>query len=351
MAETSYPFAADTAGGGGKLVSDVQWQAMSHLWGPDRIDFQLTASSYATSEMPFYPNLVGSDISVGAGAAWVGGFYYKNDSPWVKPAPTNSGAQPRVDLVVIRADMSAGSVNLAIKTGAPAANPVEPAVQRTPGGIWEMPICAIRCEANNGARTIGERRRFDVPGMVSSPWNGKEVLEGMPPGAFNLDMDANQNDTQSESFLGRDGYMITRHLGRRRSWTPDLLSASNKPPTANRAGYWRRTAPGTVAFSFEIRNSSSTACKASAMVATLPVQAGNIIPTILKGMIVNPERRDGLPNFVEVVAKTTTTGNNNLYLYITGFKTLGEGLNAMTILPGKSTLSVSGEYETNEFEG
>lgn len=151
MAETSYPFAADTAGGGGKLVSDVQWQAMSHLCGSDRIDFQLTAPGYTNDSMPFWCEFDGTNIIIHPGSAWVGGFYYKNDSPLSMTAPTNAGAQPRIDLVVVRADMSTGSVNLAIKTGQPAASPVEPLVQRTPGGIWEMPLWIIELGANNGA--------------------------------------------------------------------------------------------------------------------------------------------------------------------------------------------------------
>jgi len=353
MAEISYPFAAASAGGGSPLVSQLQWQAMSHLWAADRIDFQLVNSSYSTTELPFYPQLVGSDISIGAGAAWVGGFYYKNDAPWVVPAPTNSGAQPRIDLVVIRADMSAGSVNLAIKTGQAAANPLEPTVQRTPGGVWEMPICMIRCEANNGARSIGDRRRFDVPGLVSTPWNMKDVMGAMPPGSFGLDLDVNINDTQSESFVGRDGYMVTRHLGKRRPYTPDVFPVSGKPASSNRKGFWRYIAPGTVFFSVEISNPSTKAATLSGggtgIGFSLPIAKSKDTAGVFHGFLYNPEYRDGLPNFVDIVAQDSWA-NTNCYLYYPNPNTTKEGLDTLKLIPGKSKLTVSGVYETNAFD-
>src|SRR5690606_40453861 len=87
-------------------------------------------------------------------------------------APTNIVIRARYDLIVLRPDMSTGSVNLARIEGAPSTSPKERAVQRTPGGIWQMPLWAVLGEAQDGGRTFYDRRRFNGPGHVWTPQNG-----------------------------------------------------------------------------------------------------------------------------------------------------------------------------------
>jgi hypothetical protein len=351
MAETSYPFAEDTAGGGSKMVSQVQWQQMSHLWASDRIDLQLTQNStYAPADLPFFASIVGANLVVQAGSAWVGGFYYRNDSTWSQAAPTNSAAMPRIDLVVLRADLSTGSVNLAIKSGLPALHPVEPAVHRTPGGVWEMPLWAFQMSANNGARTLLDRRRFDGPGQVWTPQYGEEISESIPPGNFIVNMDAYNAGYQYEGFRSRDGFAITRHLGKRWEYTPSLFTVTGLPPAGNRKGYWRYIAPGTVQFSMEISNTSTKECRTTTTIIgfTLPVPASKTAPSSFSGFLDNPEVRSEMPNFVDIPARAS--GGSNAYLYYQNTTTLKQGLDGLRVIPGKSTLSVSGVYETNEFD-
>ncbi|AWN05304.1 minor tail protein [Streptomyces phage Ibantik] len=353
MAESSYPFAAASAGGGSPMVSQAQWQAMSHMWATDRIDFQLTNYNYASNQLPFYAELVGGNLVVQPGNAWTGGFYYKLDSAWSQGAPTNSGSQPRIDLLVLRANMSSGDVYLAVKQGQAAANPKEPTLTRDLGGNWEMPMWALRCEANNGARTLEDRRRFDGPGTIYTPWNRIYAAQNSPLGNFTVDMDSNDSGGMEEGFYGKDGDMITRTLGKRRAYTPDLLSVSNKPSAANRKGYYRYIAPGTVAFSAEIINTSSNPVKttsgASSIGLTLPVNCSITISTILNGHLSNPEVREGMPNLVDVTCKTNV-GTRNSYLMRPDYNDLSEGLNSLTVIPGKSALVISGVYETNDLD-
>jgi hypothetical protein len=355
MAEISYPFAAASAGGGSEMVSQVEWQSMSHLWGPDRIDFQLVSNTYTSAALPLNAEIVGTDIVIQAGAAWVGGFYYKNDAPLSLPVPTNSGATDRMDLVVIRLDMAAGSANLAIKTGQAATSPVEPQVQRVVGGVWEMPVWRVLAEKNNGARTLSDRRRFDAPGATYAPWNASLVAAGSPQGSVVVDMDSNNNsgDTQQEFFKGRDGIFIARHLGKRRAYTPDLFTVSNKPTAANRKGWWRYTAPGTVQFSIQVNNTSTKAVEATGdgwiIGFTLPVAASRVTRFVLHGFLDNPERRNGLPNFVDIKVRGSAGGNTSAYLYYPNVDT-PDGLDGLRIIPGKSELLVSGVYETNQFD-
>jgi hypothetical protein len=352
MAETSYPFAEDTAGGGSKMVSQVQWQQMSHLWASDRIDFQLVNSSYSQSALPFYASFSGSNIIIQPGAAWIGGFYYKLDAPYTMTTPTNNGSLPRNDIIVLRLDMATGSVNLAKKTGTPSSSPKDPLPQRTPGGVWEMPLWAITLAPNNGDRDLSDRRRFDGPGRVFAPLNAGWVSESLPSGQFLVDMDVNNNDTQYEGFRGRDGFMVARHLGRRREYTPDLFTVSNKPASANRKGYWRYTAPGTVQFSIKISNTSTKAVTTTAWSIgfTLPVPTSKAAPTVLYGFLDNPEKRDGFPNFVQIVAKNEGGGNQNCYLHYPNPVSLKEGLDGLKTIPGKSVLTITGAYETNDFD-
>lgn len=353
MAEISYPFAADNSSGGSKNVSQNEWQNMSHLWGNDRIDFQLTESSYSANTMPFFATISGSNIVVQSGSAWVGGFYYRNDGPLSKPAPTNSGTLPRIDLVVLRADLTKGSVNVEIRPGTPSANPSEPSPQRTPGGIWEMPLWAVQLAANNGARTLEDRRRFDGPGMTYVPWNAPTVSRNMPPGNFILDMDSNTNDSQREGFNGRDGFVITRHLGKRKPFTPTLLGSTSQPSAADRKGHWRYIAPGTVQFSLLIENKTTkeiiTSSGVTALGFTLPVSTSRTIPSILSGYLSNPESRDGIPNLNDVVCRASPN-SQNVYMRIQSPTSLASGLDGLQKIPGKSELIVTGVYETDDFE-
>lgn len=353
MAEISYPFAEASAGGGSPMVSQAQWQSMAHLWGEDRIDFRLTSVGYTAAELPFDCEIVGGDIVVKPGSAFVGGFYYKNDANWTHAAPTNSNARARMDTVMLRADLVAGSVNFVIVEGAYGLIPKAPVPQRS-SGVWEMPVWNIELQPNNGARALQDVRRYDGPGTVWVPWNATYVTDTMSPGNFAIDMDNNQNanDTQAELYRGRDGSMITRLLGKRRPYTPDIFTVSNKPAAANRNGYHRYIAPGTISFTAEISNTTTKVCAITSswyMGLTLPYPSSKNCTMHLTGLLYNPEKRDGVPNFVSVIGETDK-GTKNLKLFMQDPAKLSEGLNGLSKIPGKSTLTISGVYETNDFD-
>lgn len=353
MAETSYPFSDDSAGGGGKLVSQLDWQKMAHLWGPDRVDFRLGNQSYSGGALPLNVTLSGANVVVSPGSAWVGGFYYTLDAPLNIPAPTNSGANPRIDAVVIRTNLATGSVNLAISTGVASSTPVEPTPQRVLGGIWEMTIAAIELPANNGTRVFVDRRQYDHVGTVQTTWNRSGTSKTLPYGAFSLDMDSNANGVIFEGFSGREGDMLTRNLGPRQKYTPDLFTVSGKPPAQNRKGFWRYIAPGTVSFSASFYNTTTTPVKVTAgwfMAFTLPVTASKSASSTFTGVLSNPEARNGLPNLVSITAQTRLDFGNTCALYYPNSLNVGEGLDGLATIPGMSDLTISGVYETNDFE-
>ncbi|MFD5069135.1 hypothetical protein ACFWNC_14555 [Streptomyces sp. NPDC058369] len=351
MAETSYPFSGDSAGGGGKLVSQLQWQAMAHLWGPDRVDFELTNAVIGRADLPLNTTLSGSNLIISAGGAWVGGYYYKLDAPLTIAAPTNSGANPRYDVIALRASLTTGSVNVVILTGAASETPLEPTPKRILGDVWEMPLAAMLLPANNGTRLLYDRRRFPSTNYLLTPWSRGDVSKSLPPGSFSIDVDANGGGTHDEGYQGREGDMATRTLGKRRPYTPDLFTVTNKPAAANRTGFWRIIAPGTVQFAAQIINTSTTAVTTTAgwfMGITLPVTPSLWVPTQLQGVLTNNEARDGIPNLVNIVGQTS--GTSGAALYYPNPTYLSEGLDGLTKIPGKSTLTISGVYETNVFE-
>ncbi|MEU0912127.1 hypothetical protein [Streptomyces althioticus] len=353
MGELSYPFNEASAGGGSALVSEAQWQTMSKLWASDRVDFRLNAASYAATEMPFHTAIVGSNVVVQPGSAWVGGFYYKLDSPLTIPAPTNSGSQARRDNVVVRLNMATHSANIAIKEGQPSANPVDPLPSRIAGGIWEMPLWAIDLAANNGARTLSDRRRFDGSSPVYVPWNAGPVASTLPYGQFVMDMDVNTTDVPTEWVRTRDGNMITRYLGKRRQYTPTLLGATSQPAASYRNGWYRYIAPGMVQFDISIQYTGTGTIRNTNGVAalgfTLPVASSKASPTIFTGQLANPEQRSGMPNLVGMQGRTTAN-TQNVYCSHQSISSLAAGLDGWSVFPGKSTLFMSGVYETNDLD-
>ncbi|MEU0952788.1 hypothetical protein ABZ353_10660 [Streptomyces niveus] len=354
MAEISYPFAEDNSFGGTKTVSQFEWQKMSQLWAQDRIDFQITNSSYSQGSLPLWASISGANLLVQSGSAWVGGFYYRNTGQISKTAPTNSGSLPRTDLVVLRADMSKGSVNLEIKTGTPSANPVEPALQRALGGIWEFPLWAITLAANNGARALQDRRRYDGPGMVYAAYNGPQVSASYPQGNIVVDLDSNTNDVQSEGFSGRDGFVSTRHFGKSKTYTPSLLGTTNVNGVSalNRKGRWRWIAPNMFWFCIYFNHIGPTNVAATGsnwrLGVTLPVVSNPTMIQTISGFLNNPDKLAGLPNSMAIHA-TTGAGTNQLWLHYPNPNTVTEGLDGLRTIPGKSVLSISGVVEGNEF--
>lgn len=349
MAEISYPFAADSAGGGTKTVSQIEWQRMSQIWSDDRIDFQLTNSTYSSAGLPFHTVLSGANLVTQAGSAWVGGFYYRNTAALSKPAPTNSGSLPRVDRIVLRCDMATGSVNLAIKTGTPAASPAPPPLERTPGGTWEMGLWLFNLAANNGARTLTDARAFKGPNVVYTPWNAPQVSDGLPPGHFIMDMDSNNNDAQWEAFSGRDGYVVTRHLGKTLKYTPNLVNNASSPAAAKRVGRWRWVSPNTYYVSVNIENDVvRNVSGGSALGVTLPMSAAKVNYQHLKGIVYNPSGNSGMPWMSELTIRVTP-GTSNAYLYIPNWTRPAEGLDSLQTIPANSRVEFSGVVEANQF--
>lgn len=356
MAENSYPFEADNASGGKALVSQVQWQAMALGWGGDYVDFRMTTPGEV---LPFVPTISnGRDVGVGSGRAWVGGFYYENTSSKTFTISNNPTSQGRKDLIVIRANMATSSVNLALVTGTPSTNPVPPAPIRTRGGIWDLALHEVDAPANNGAITVSRRAPFNMPQTVAFPWNAEDSARLLPLNAFGVDADSNSSGGQQEVFQGHDGFAVTRHLGKSRSFTPNLLYGGSATEVAyltgngNFHGRWRWVAPNLYHFRATMDNVLKSPIEVVSgqwrLAITLPVATHSKGIQTLHGFLSNPNKNSGVPNMTSVTA-TTHPKSTTLFLHVPNFKTPTEGLDGLRVLPADSTLSISGVLEANEF--
>lgn len=354
MAEISYPFAADSATGGTKMVSQAQWQEMSLMWGGDRIDFQLTSDSYDSGALPFSSKvLTGRVVELQPGRAWVGGFYYQLSASATVNIEANPTDKARKDTIVLRADLAAGSVNLKAVKGQPAASPIAPQPQRLAGQVWEMVLYEVDVPAYDGAISTSLRASFDQPSHVTTAWNTRLTADFLPKGTFLLDMDNNGGDTQYEAFKGRDGYVMTRHFGKSRTYTPKLVNMTGLPSSIKYTGRWRYISPNTVFFSVWIENPSETdlsTTNAAPLGVTLPTPANGVTGQVLRGIMRNPTYRMNYPNLIDLVAFATTgSGATYLSLYSPNRTNIGEGLDNHKVLPAGSSFQVSGVYEANLF--
>ncbi|MCZ4119041.1 hypothetical protein [Streptomyces sp. H39-S7] len=353
MAEVSYPFNASNASGGQSQVQQTQWQSMSHMWGGDRIDFRATASTYVAGTLPFsLTSLGGRNFAIVAGSAWVGGFYYTLTSSITLAIDPNLTAQARKDTIVIRADLTLGSVNIVVVKGQPSASPVAPRPQRNPGGQWEMVLYEMTVPANNGAVSANGRFQYDMPTVFGSPWDLRETMDYAEVGSFGYDMDSDGGDSQNEAFKSRDGYVITRHLGKSRTYTPSLAQSATQPAT--RSGRWRWIAPNTVWFTATLQNTVTSDIVRSGsnfqFGVSLPVPANGKEAQILTGYVNNNPPHAKLPNFISLtVVLPKGNPNSNAFLWYPNPGTTAEGLDGFNILPGLATMTISGVYEANAF--
>ncbi len=326
---------------------------MALQWSPDRIDFPLTNTSYDGRGLPFVLGVSGRTVTIGAGSAWVGGFYYRLTGSNSFTIAANSTGQGRIDLVVLRADMAKSAVTMAVVQGSPAANPAEPRPTRRSGDVWEMPLYAVTVPANNGTLTTSRRGPYPLPGHVAYPWDVGGAVEALPRGAFAVDMDNDVTGVQAEGFQGRDGFVWARDFTKSRTYTPNTLNVSGSLPAGNRRGRWRWVAPNTFWFSITIVNDFedrglSTSGSNWRVGVSLPVNANSRAIQTVHGLVSNPHESGGLPNLIAVTA-VTQPGASGLYLQYPSPFSLASGLDGLSSFPARSTFSISGVLEANQF--
>lgn len=91
-------------------------------------------------------------VKVGAGKAWINGYFYVNTASLPLEITVADGVLNRIDLVVLRWDLAARTITAQIKAGASASSPAAPALQRDADG-YELCLAQVYVQAGATAIT------------------------------------------------------------------------------------------------------------------------------------------------------------------------------------------------------
>lgn len=147
------------------------------LWAPTGVVNNGVATSTSTGPLALSFSVTGGVITVNmaTGRARVAGMLFeRTTSPWTSgmvgdqphdgsaPYPLNSNSQPRIDRLVIRRDLAAGTAYPLILQGTPAASPAAPTLTLDGTGVWDCPLFSWRLAGSNSTAisNIVEERRF-----------------------------------------------------------------------------------------------------------------------------------------------------------------------------------------------
>ncbi|WP_435285249.1 hypothetical protein [Streptomyces bacillaris] len=173
MAEFSAPFDESP------IATQSQWSRMARRWGLDGVH----AADTDSTVLKVAGNGTGN-VVLQPGEAFVNGFYYLNDAVKNIAVTPNAGTVARIDLVVLRASMSAKSVVAAYKTGGTSA----PALAADEDGVYEIPLAQCTVAAGSSVVTavnVADRRWFTsagttpgIPGARRPSVRGRLLTEG-----------------------------------------------------------------------------------------------------------------------------------------------------------------------------
>lgn len=136
MAQSSWPFEnADT--------TEVQYSKLARRFHSTTVVMGALVSTGT-----------GMQVRVATGQAVIQGFYWESTATENISIPTAHASLPRKDCVVLRLDLTANSIVLALKQGTPASSPVRAALSQT-DVLWEHPIADITVGANVTSITSG----------------------------------------------------------------------------------------------------------------------------------------------------------------------------------------------------
>lgn len=153
--------------------ADGEWARFAPTWAPSG-PIGTGAASATTGEWAFATS--GLTVSAGAGRAWVRGFGLSRTGggpPHTVTANTHA-TWSRRDRLVLRRDLTAGTVTTAVKTGSAASSPVAPSLTQSETGVWEETLFSFLTPPNSGTTIIDvvdERQwvRPDGLGLLVKP--------------------------------------------------------------------------------------------------------------------------------------------------------------------------------------
>lgn len=127
------------AGAGANLTED-NWRKMARHW------LGTGVLRGEDNELQVYGDSSGMQVKVKTGKAWVRGHYGESTAEKTLAIAVADATNPRIDVVVLRADFDNNLIELVVLTGTPAGSPVAPAVTQS-SAIWEVALAQVAVAA------------------------------------------------------------------------------------------------------------------------------------------------------------------------------------------------------------
>lgn len=331
MTETSYPF------DGAQIATELEWARMAGRWGisgvhantPGSPNLRVTGSSTA-------------NVTVGAGRAYVNGFFYRNDSNLSVGVSANPGGAARVDLVVLRCDMNANGVTAQYKTGGTIA----PDLAQDEEGVYEVPLAQCTVAAGSSvvtAANVVDKRWFtgktvcpSVPGSRRPATEGLLIVEGND---IYLGDGTNWNWVATAGSRDTDTYSPV--------WTAGSTTI-DWGPSAKNVGRYKRIGPRQVWLGIELAPTGNPPAYPDPISVTLPIPCSSSMRQLFNAHLNSGGAND--EGFRNGIAMTFPTESTTQIARVRINTAAGTTENWLTNSPinfrSGDIMTISGVYET-----
>lgn len=138
-------FAPFNAGDGAHMVEST-WR---DIFRQIREDGVIAAKTFPNegNELKVYADSTGMQVKVKTGECWIQGHWGETLTERILPVFSSDPTNPRIDLVVARAQFVSNKIELDVKTGTPAATPTAPGLTQNTA-MWEIPLAKVAVAAN-----------------------------------------------------------------------------------------------------------------------------------------------------------------------------------------------------------
>ncbi|WP_017974374.1 hypothetical protein [Actinopolyspora halophila] len=187
----------------GADTTEAAWRAFTHHVRHSGVIATRQVPPETPNELEVHADGSGMQVKLRPGEAWLNGHWGELTTDTVLPLATADPTNPRIDLVVIRADYLANEVVADVKTGSPAATPAAPTVQRDVA-MFEIAVAEVRVEAGAASIAAGKvtDRRLRVGAGQFSHYD--------PPLKYEGEFGTHDVDTDGDVDLGAGGTKFCR---------------------------------------------------------------------------------------------------------------------------------------------
>jgi hypothetical protein len=199
LVEVSYPFGPRAISAAGKTMTVDQWASMARYLlgtGVMSVTFQDEVNEFLVS-----PGSSQLQVDIDTGAAWIQGFYYKNDAHNTINIPQNSNASDRIDLIVIECKWGKNAGATAKVIVNPTPGTVAPVPVQVYGVKWQLPLATVTTSHLKGTlytdANILDQRVFTGSGCAQSNAITVAMPGASPKIRANADYVVSYSPTQS----------------------------------------------------------------------------------------------------------------------------------------------------------